>query len=73
MATRPQAYLVGMAAEPDGDRTRFAHLEGFGFHAPRPLQSLLRPVLALSGWRHRRHVAHDVAAIATRVGRVNPW
>ncbi len=68
MASRPQVYIVGMAAEPDGDRTRFAHLEGFGFRARGPVRQLLRPVLALSRWRHRRHIPHDVAAIARLVG-----
>ena len=68
MASRPQIYIVGMAAAPDGDRTRFAHLEGFGFRAQGPVRRLLGPLLALSRWRHRRHIPHDVAAIARLVG-----
>jgi len=70
MTTRPQAYIVGMAAEPDGDRTRFAQLEGVGIDAPGPVQLLVRPVLALSRWRHHRHVPHDLAAIARLVGEL---
>ncbi|HEY8545858.1 MAG TPA: hypothetical protein VIL36_12450 [Acidimicrobiales bacterium] len=63
MVSRPQLYLVGMAAEPDGDRTRFAQLEGFGTSGPPAVQALLRPLLGLSRWRHRRHVPRDVANI----------
>lgn len=70
MTTRPQVYIVGMAAEPDGDRTRFAQLEGVGIDAPGPVRLLVRPLLALSRWRHRRHVPHDLAAIARLVGEV---
>ncbi|HEY3141722.1 MAG TPA: hypothetical protein VGJ86_11365 [Acidimicrobiales bacterium] len=63
MATRPLLYVIGMAAEPEGDRTRFAHFEGLAFQAPRLLQPVLRPVLAASRWRHDRHVPRDLAAI----------
>lgn len=64
MASRPQIYVVGMAAEPDGDdATRFALLEGLGFAFPRPLRLLLWPILAASRWRHRRHIPHDLAGI----------
>lgn len=63
MASRPQLYVVGMAAEPDGAGTRFALLEGLAFDLPRPLVPLARPLLAASRWRHRRHVPRDVAAI----------
>lgn len=72
MSSRPQAYVVGMAAEPDGDRTRFAHLEGLAFNAPRPLHLLFRPVLTLSRWRHLRHIPRDVAEIARQVGAERP-
>jgi hypothetical protein len=47
-------YVVGMAAVPDGDRTRFAHLEGFVAGGP---------LLRLSRWRHRAHVVRDVDGI----------
>jgi hypothetical protein len=68
MVTRPHAYVVGMAAEPTADgRTRFAHLEGLAFGAPRRLAPLVRPVLALSRARHRRHIGHDLAGIAALV------
>lgn len=69
MVSRPQVYVVGMAAEPDGDRTRFAHLEGLAFNIPRRLQPLLRPVLAVSSWRHLRHIPHDMAGIARQVNQ----
>jgi hypothetical protein len=63
MASRPQAYVVGMAAEPDGDGTRYAHLEAVAFAAPRAVRPLLAPLLAASRARHRRHVSRDVAGI----------
>jgi len=69
MASRPQTYVVGMAAEPDGDRTRFGHLEGLAFSVSRPWAVPLVPVLALSAWRHRRHIPRDVAAMARHVER----
>jgi hypothetical protein len=69
MASRPQLYVVGMAAEPGGDRTRFALLEGLAFDLPRPVKSLARPLLAASRWRHRRHIPRDLAAIRREAGR----
>jgi hypothetical protein len=63
MVSRPQAYLVGMAAEPEGgggDRTRFAHLEGVAVRGARTVQRLLRPVYAVSAWRHAHHLPHDL-------------
>lgn len=64
MRSRPQAYVIVMAAEPAGEgRTRFAQLEGVAVPAPRRLGHLLRPLLAASRWRHRRHIPHDIAAI----------
>jgi hypothetical protein len=63
MVSRPQLYVVGMAAEPNGDRTHWAQLEGFAGSAP----SVLRPVLAATRWRHRRHVLHDIDGIARAV------
>jgi hypothetical protein len=56
MVSRPQLYVVGMAAEPEGDRTRYAHLEGL-------VGRFLGPVLPLSRRRHRRHVPHDLDGI----------
>jgi hypothetical protein len=64
MVTRPHAYVVGMAAEPDGEQTRFAVLEGLAFPAPRWLRRPLQPLLAASRWRHRRHVPRDLAGFA---------
>jgi hypothetical protein len=40
---RSRTYLVGMAAEPLGERTCYAHLEGLPYHRPQALR-LLRPV-----------------------------
>jgi hypothetical protein len=72
MVSRPQLYVIGMAAEPtdDGTHTRLAHAEGIALPAPRPLRPLLRPIHALSHWRHRRHLPQDLAGmhafVATR-------
>jgi hypothetical protein len=63
VARRPQVYVVGMAAIPEGDGTRFAHLEGVVLAAPGWAAPLARPVLAVSRWRHRHHVPKDVDAI----------
>lgn len=67
MVSRPQAYVVGMAAEPiAGDRTRFALLEGVAVAVPgplAPLRALLRPIEAVSHRRHRRHIPRDLAAL----------
>jgi hypothetical protein len=52
---RSRTYLVGMAAEPLGEQTRYAHLEGLPYHRPPGLR-LLRPVF-------RRVVGGDVRGI----------
>jgi hypothetical protein len=54
MVSTPRLYVVGMAAVPDGERTRFGHLEGFVVGGP---------LLRLSRWRHRAHVARDLDGI----------
>jgi hypothetical protein len=63
MVSSPRLYVVGMAAVPDGRRTRLAHLEGAVGRAVRPVRSLAR-------WKVRRHVARDLdgieRAMATR-------
>jgi hypothetical protein len=74
VARRPKVYVVGMAAEPmegaDGRwQTRFAHLEGVVLAAPRWAAPLVRPVLAVSRWRHRHHVPADVDGIAAVLDR----
>ena len=58
---RSRLYLVGMAATPLGERTRFVHLEGLPYRGAGPLRAL-RPVL-------RRVVAADVDGIAREVAR----
>jgi hypothetical protein len=63
MVSRPRLYVVAMAAEPDGDRTRFGHLEGIVGD-----RRYLRPLLALSRARHRRHVLHDLDGIERELG-----
>ena len=63
-----QGYVVGMAAVPEGDRTRFAHMEGFHFRGPRWMQFLLRPLARASRWRHRYHVPADVDGIERCLG-----
>lgn len=52
---RSRTYLVGMAAEPLGDQTRYAHLEGLPSHRAAALR-ILRPVF-------RRVVHGDVNGI----------
>jgi hypothetical protein len=52
---RSRTYLVGMAAEPLGDQTRYAHLEGLPYNRP-PALRLLRPVF-------RRVVGGDIHGI----------
>lgn len=70
MVTRPQTYVVGMGAVPTPDgRTRFGHLEGVVLAAPRWLQPVVRPILAASRIRHRRHVGHDLDGIERNVTR----
>ncbi len=57
MVSRPQFYVVGMAAVADGDGTRFAHLEGLALRRVPP--PLLRPLVP----KHRRHVRSDLGGI----------
>jgi hypothetical protein len=56
MVSSPRLYVVGMAAVPDGGRTRFAHLEGLVGRGVRPVRSLAR-------WKVRRHVGRDLDGI----------
>jgi hypothetical protein len=61
---RSRLYLVGMAAVPLGDRTRYAHLEGL------PIRGLpvLRPLRPL----FRRIVSGDINGITRALGPVSP-
>lgn len=52
---RSRVYLVGMAAVPQGEQTRYAHLEGLPWHGGRLLR-LLRPLF-------RRVVGGDIRGI----------
>jgi hypothetical protein len=68
MRSRPQAYVIVMAAEPAGPgTTTFVHVEGLAPAVRR--QSLVRPFLALSRWRHRHHVPQDIRAVEHRLSR----
>jgi hypothetical protein len=67
MVARPQLYVVGMAAVPAGAHTRFAMLEGVSLTSPDVLRPTLAPVHAISRWRHRRHLPHDLDAIEAAV------
>jgi hypothetical protein len=60
---RSRLYLVGMAAAPLGERTRYVHLEGlpYRYRGARPLR-VLRPLL-------RRVAAADVDGIAREPAR----
>lgn len=70
MRSRPQAYVIAMAAEPLADgSTRFAHLEGVALPWSGPLRWVARPVHAVSRWRHRVHLVHDVDGIEREVLR----
>ncbi len=69
VARRPRLYVIGMAAEPDGAGTRFAHLEGVVLPSPRWARLLVRPLLWVSHLRHRRHVPHDVDGIVRELDR----
>jgi hypothetical protein len=69
MVARPQLYVVGMAAEPEGEHTRFAMLEGVSLAGGDVLRPILAPVNTISRWRHRRHLRHDVDAIERLVVR----
>jgi len=51
MEARPRTYTVGMAAIPDGTRTRFAHLEGIPLPGGRLVSPLIRR--AMSNDLHR--------------------
>jgi hypothetical protein len=65
---RSALYVVGMAAVPEGNRTRFGHLEGVPLHGPRAVQALQRPVAWISRLRHRYHVPHDIDGIERVLG-----
>jgi hypothetical protein len=65
---RSPLYVVGMAAEREGERTRFGHLEGVPLHGPPPVQTLQRPLAWISRVRHRRHIPHDIDGIERSLG-----
>jgi hypothetical protein len=60
MVSTPRLYVVGMAAMPDGERTRFGYLEGFVVGGP---------LSSLSRWRHQRHIPRDLDGIERGVAR----
>ncbi|HLM62973.1 MAG TPA: hypothetical protein VK306_01635 [Acidimicrobiales bacterium] len=73
MTTRPTLHVVGMAAEPDGERTRYAHLEALVVAGPPPVRALARPLLAAGRRLLARHVADDVAGVVRHTGGRAPW
>jgi hypothetical protein len=68
MTARPSAYIVGFAAQPDGDRTRFAHLEAYTLPGPPGLRALVRPLLLASRRHLTTHVRGDVDGIEMALG-----
>jgi hypothetical protein len=68
MVARPQLYVVGMAAVPEGDHTRFAMVEGVALASPNALRPILAPISAISRWRHRRHLPSDLDGIERALG-----
>lgn len=69
MVARPQLYVVGMAAVPAGEHTRFAILEGVSLAGPGLLRRMLAPVHAISRWRHQHHLPHDLDGIERGLAR----
>jgi RNA polymerase sigma factor (sigma-70 family) len=67
MASRPRLHVVGMAASPEGDRTRFALLEGTTLPLPGPVRWIVAPLLWSVRRRHLAHVGRDLAGIADLV------
>jgi hypothetical protein len=63
MVADPQLYLVGMAAEPDGNGTRLGHLEGVPLPTSRRLRPVVAPALRALRPLHRHHVDGDVRRI----------
>lgn len=61
MVSRPQFYVVGMAAVPDGEGTRYGHLEGM-------TRRMLHPLARATRFTHRRHVVSDVDGIERALG-----
>ena len=68
MVARPQLYVVGMAAVPAGEHTHFAMLEGVSLQSPDALRPFLAPISAISRWRHRHHLPHDLDGIERALG-----
>jgi hypothetical protein len=68
MVARPQLYVVGMAAVPAGNHTRFAMLEGVSLATPQALRRITAPMDVISRWRHRRHLPHDLDGIERALG-----
>ena len=64
MVARNGLYVVGMAVEREGERTRIAHLEGGAVRGSTWKRRLAAPVLVLSRWRHRFHLERDLDGIA---------
>lgn len=66
MVQRPRFYVVGMAAVPVGEQTRWGQLEG--------LASGVRgmaPLLRLARFRHHRHVDHDINGLEVALRNIS--
>jgi len=68
MVARPAVYVVGFAAEPDGDHTRVVHVEALQVPGPAVARRALAPLCALSRGRIARHVGHDLDGIERALG-----
>jgi hypothetical protein len=67
MVSRPQFYVIGIAAEPVPGGTLLGYMEGVVLPQPRGTRWLTAAPLALSRWRHRAHVPRDVARLTNLI------
>ncbi len=68
MVARPAFYVVGFAAEPEGDQTRLAHMEALSVPGPPGLRAALGPLLRMSRFGVARHVPRDLDGIGRALG-----
>ena len=68
MTARRQLYVVGFAAEPVGEQTRFAHLESYNVSGPAWLRVTAERLFSIRSGALQRHVRHDVEGIASALG-----
>jgi hypothetical protein len=63
MTARGRFYAVGFAAEPDGDQTRFAHLEAYTPPGPSWLRTIAVRLLRSQRRALSRHVLADMEGL----------